>query len=59
MAPTITTHCVCAGAGEPNFDSFVSNPYQSKKERQEQEVVQLLDKLQPATIVLNPDIIGR
>jgi len=47
------------GAGEPNFDSFVANPFQSKKERQEQEVVQLLDKLQPDTIMLEPDAIGK
>lgn len=47
------------GAGEPNFDSFVANPYQAKKERQEQEVVQLLDKLQPDTIMLDPEQIGK
>lgn len=47
------------GAGEPNFDSFVSNPFASKKERQEQEVVQLLDKLQPDTIMLDPDAIAK
>lgn len=47
------------GAGEPNFDSFVANPFQSKKERREQEVAQLLDKLQPDSIVLNPDSVGK
>jgi hypothetical protein len=47
------------GAGEPNFDSFVANPFQNKKERQEQEVVQLLDKLQPDTIMLEPDAIAK
>jgi hypothetical protein len=47
------------GAGEPNFDSFVANPFQGKKERQEQEVVQLLDKLQPETIMLDPAAVGK
>jgi hypothetical protein len=47
------------GAGEPNFDSWVANPYQSIKERQQQEVAQLLDKLQPDTICLDPDAVGK
>jgi len=46
------------GAGEPNFDSFVANPFQSRKERQEAEVHQLLDKLQPDTIVLDPEALA-
>ncbi len=53
------THNTYAGAGEPNFDSLVANPYASLKERREQEVAHLLDKLQPDTIVLDPDTIGR
>lgn len=48
-----------AGSGEPNFDTFVANPFQTTKQRQTQEVVQLLDKLQPDTIVLDPDTVGR
>ncbi|PNW74954.1 hypothetical protein CHLRE_12g502800v5 [Chlamydomonas reinhardtii] len=47
------------GSGEPNFDTFVANPFQTTKQRQTQEVVQLLDKLQPDTIVLDPDTVGR
>lgn len=46
------------GVGEPNFDSFVANPYETKKQRREQEVHQLLDKLPPKTIQLDPDRIG-
>jgi U3 small nucleolar RNA-associated protein 7 len=46
------------GAGEPNIDTFVANPYAGKKERQQAEVVSLLDKLQPNMIVLDPDAIG-
>jgi len=46
------------GAGEPNFDSFVANPFENKKQRQEAEVHLLLDKLSPAMIMLNPDSVG-
>lgn len=46
------------GAGEPNFDSYVANPYETLKQRREAEVHRLLDKLPPATITLDPDSIG-
>lgn len=50
---------IVPGAGEPNYDSFIANPYQDAKQRQEGEVHQLMDKLQPDTIVLDPVEIGK
>ena len=47
------------GAGEPNFDSLVANPYQTARERREQEVHQLLDKLQPDMIALDPTAVAK
>ena len=47
------------GAGEPNYDSRVADPFQGRKARREQEVHRLLDKLQPDMIVMDPSTIGQ
>jgi U3 small nucleolar RNA-associated protein 7 len=46
------------GSGEANFDTFVDNPLDTAKQRREQEVQALLDKLQPETIMLDPNMIA-
>ncbi|XP_035549971.1 probable U3 small nucleolar RNA-associated protein 7 isoform X1 [Juglans regia] len=46
------------GSGEPNFDSWVANPFETRKQRREKEVHLLLDKLPPETIMLDPSKIG-
>ena len=46
------------GSAWANYDSYEANPYQTKKQRQEQEVHMLLEKLRPDTIMLNPHEIG-
>lgn len=47
------------GAGEPHYDSRVADPFQGRKARREQEVAQLLEKLQPDMIVLDPTSIAQ
>ncbi|KAJ8766036.1 hypothetical protein K2173_020552 [Erythroxylum novogranatense] len=46
------------GSGEPNFDTWLANPFETPKQRQEKEIRSLLDKLPPETIMLDPSRIG-
>eukprot|EP00698_Gefionella_okellyi_P015125 TRINITY_DN4248_c0_g1_i1.p1 TRINITY_DN4248_c0_g1~~TRINITY_DN4248_c0_g1_i1.p1 ORF type:complete len:514 (-),score=111.68 TRINITY_DN4248_c0_g1_i1:6-1316(-) len=49
---------VVPGSGEPNFDSYVANPYETATQRRETEVHALLEKLMPSTIALDPSTVG-
>ncbi|CAI0410775.1 unnamed protein product [Linum tenue] len=46
------------GSGEPNFDTWVANPFETSEQRREKEIHSLLDKLPPETIMLDPSKIG-
>lgn len=49
---------IVPGSGEANYDALELNPYESAKQRQQQEVRSLINKLSPDTISLDPNVIG-
>lgn len=50
---------VVPGAGFANYDAFEANPFESRKQARESEIRKVLEKLQPDTIMLNPNLIGQ
>lgn len=52
------TNLIIPGAGEANYDALEINPFETKKQRQEQEVRTLLNKLPADSITLDPNVIG-
>ena len=59
VSVSLCLQVLAPGAGEPNFDSLVADPFQASRARREMEVHQLLQKLQPDMIVLDPSTIGQ
>ena len=49
---------ILSGSGEANYDSFESNPFQNAKQRQEQEVQTLLQKLSHEMIGLDASFVA-
>ncbi|CXI20157.1 U3 small nucleolar RNA-associated protein 7, putative [Plasmodium berghei] len=50
---------IVPGSGLANIDTFVNNPYETKKQTKENEIRQLLDKLPPETIQFRQNEIGK
>ncbi|PKI85584.1 putative U3 small nucleolar RNA-associated protein 7 [Malassezia vespertilionis] len=50
---------IIPGAGEPTFDTSEADPYENKVRRREREVHDLLDKIQPDMITIDPDLMGQ
>lgn len=50
---------IVPGASNPHYDTAEGgDPYEGKKGRREREVRGLLEKLEPSTIVMDPDLLG-
>eukprot|EP01084_Bolivina_argentea_P119335 211605_1 len=49
---------VIPGAGEPNYDLFENDPFETMKKRNNKIVYKLLDKLTPEMIQLDPNFIA-
>lgn len=52
------TNLIIPGSGEANYDALEINPFETAKQRREQEVRTLLNKLPADTITLDPNVIG-
>ncbi|KAJ2932981.1 hypothetical protein H1R20_g4133, partial [Candolleomyces eurysporus] len=53
------TSIIVPGAGEPQFDSYEADPFESSKQRREREIKGLLDKIRPDLITLDPSFVGK
>lgn len=49
---------IVPGSGEANFDALELNPFETAKQRQQLEVRSLINKLNPDTITLDPNVLG-
>lgn len=52
------TNLIIPGAGEANYDALEVNPFETAKQRKEQEVISLLNKLPADSISLDPTVVG-
>jgi hypothetical protein len=49
---------IIPGVGEPNIDFTLPNPLETTKQRTERPIKMLLDKLDPSTIMIDPNTVG-